>query len=335
MNLFSHTSEPVKTASQPVPQAILDAVDVMGNHPVRGRISPLESVTSPQNVSPFLQSGTEVAPGTASGASGNQQHSEHGSLGQKFQTLAMGFSLADKKRTFLIIGGAAMVALIAGFIAWYFFRSSPEETTVSVGFVDDVSSTVTNPEIPTVTPPYAPDAPNYLTIDIETVTAESLRVLLSQTGANMVAANMVEPVEFLLTDKNNNPIAFSRFVYLMDIELSEELLATLGEPFSLYLYNDNGRVRIGLALMLTDLIEGGRLIAAQESALPFLFRTVLFPGASVTRQLGFRSGVYKTEPVRFVNVDVAQGVSFDYVLRDNEWFIGTSKDTLRMILDER
>lgn len=234
-----------------------------------------------------------------------------------------------------MIGGAFVVALIAGSITWYFLRSPSEETAISVGFVDETPVTPVTPETPVDKAPYAADTPNYLTIDTETVTPESLGTLLSQAGTKMLAANMIGPVEFLLTDKNNNPIAFSRFAYLMNIELSEELLASLGESFSLYIYNDNKKARIGLALLLKDSAKAGKLITSQESALPLLFRTVLYQGVSLARGIEFRSGAYKTMQVRFVNVDATQGLSFDYVLRGNEWFIGTSKDTLRMILDQR
>lgn len=335
MRLFSRASESSGPTPQPVPQAILDAVDVMSNHVAGTGDAPRELASPSHSASPFLQTVTGETLNVTSGGVTGSQRSVSDASGQRVPTWWGRYISADNKRAIMMIGGAFVVALIAGGITWYFLRSPSEEAAISVGFVDETPVTPVAPETPVDKAPYAADTPNYLTIDTETVTPESLGTLLSQAGTKMLAANMIGPVEFLPTDKNNNPIAFSRFAYLMNIELSEELLASLGESFSLYIYNDNKKARIGLVLLLKDPAKAGKLITSQESALPLLFRTVLYQGVSLARGLEFRSGAYKTMQVRFVNVDATQGLSFDYVLRGNEWFIGTSKDTLRMILDQR
>ena len=39
--------------------------------------------------------------------------------------------------------------------------------------------------------------------------------------------------------------------------------------------------------------------------------------------------------IRYVNMSETDLLSFDYTLEGNDWFIGTSKNTLRAILDAR
>jgi hypothetical protein len=332
MNFFSRASETVKPSLQPIPQDILDAVDVMGG---RGSNNPSPQFTAPpQGTSPFLSLGSEEKTSIVPRASVSNRVIGDFS-GRNPGKFRWQFADWERRRMVMVVGSAVVIALVAALGVWYFLKSSKEEVKTSVGFVPETPVMPVTPTSPQVEPPYAPSAPNYLTIDIETVTPESLGALLSQAGTKMLGASMMGPVEFLLTDKNNNPLAFSRFAYLMNIELPEEFLASLGEPFSLFLYNDNGMVRIGLALTFLDVAKSERLIAARESSLPFLFRTVLFQGSSVARELGLRSGVYKAIPVRFVNIDVTRNISFDYALRGNDWFIGTSKDTLRAMLDKQ
>lgn len=237
-----------------------------------------------------------------------------------------------KKMVYLALAIGTLL-LAFGFVAWYFiFRSS--------SVVTDPQEAVPSPEEKPVVSvvlesPFSLQTPNYLSIDTESITANGLQEILRQSAERIMAAHIGEPVEFLLTDKNNNPLAFSRFSYLMQLDIKPEILSSLGEPFSLFLYNDQGIVLPGLKLSFV--VPGG--VAAfenqKETTLPFAFRSILFPGRVVAKEVVFRSGVYNTETVRFVNIDMTGTVSFDYVVRGNDWFIGSSKDTLRAMLDKK
>ncbi len=241
-------------------------------------------------------------------------------------------SLDKKKISFIIVGVVAVISLsIAG--VWYFLRPEGEEKVISTPPEENPAPPAPQ-AVSVVMLPFAPDVPNYLPLDTETVTAQSLSVMLSEAGTKIRAANMEQPVEFFLTDKNNNPLAFSRFAYLMNIEFGEELLASFGEPFSLFLYNDEGKIRVGLALTFVDIAKSEKLLMAKEKSLPYFFREVLFQGTTLPREVTFRSGVYMDQPVRFVNIDTVQETSFDYAFREKNWFIGTSKTMLRAMLDK-
>ncbi|MBP9697624.1 MAG: hypothetical protein KBD65_00285 [Candidatus Moranbacteria bacterium] len=237
----------------------------------------------------------------------------------------------------MFASGGVLFLMIVGLVAWYFLRKtavSPEPLLESSSEVTMVAEPV--PVLPAA--PFAPDTTNFLMVDTETVTTPSFLALLTESGAKISAAQMSKPVEFLLTDKNNNPLAFSRFAYLTDLSLPEDLIAALGETFSIFLYNTDGKITMGLSFApfaSGDMGTVRELVTKNEASLPFLFRPLLFPGLTVPTKASFRSGVYNTEAVRYVNVEAAQGISFDYVMRDKEWIIGTSKDTLRAIIDKK
>lgn len=238
----------------------------------------------------------------------------------------------------MFASGGVLLLMIAALVTWYVFRKNAVDPEVPVQPVSEVTMVAEPVADPLPAAPFTPDATNFLMIDTETVTAESFLRLLSEAGAKISTAQMTKPVEFLLTDKNNNPIAFSRFVYLMGLPLPEDLIASLGESFSIFLYNTDGKVRIGLSFAPFAPADNGtvqELVTKNEASLPFLFRTFLFQGLTVPAKVVFRSGVYNAETVRYANIDAGQSISFDYVLQDKEWIIGTSKDTLRAIIDKK
>lgn len=237
-----------------------------------------------------------------------------------------------------IVLGLGIVIFLGSFAAlgWWYYTKYIRATGTEVipaPVMPQPNQTPVSPVVPAT--PYSADNPNYLSVNTETVNAAELKKLLSEAGSRMVDAQMVRPVEFLLTDKNNNPIAFSRFAYLIDLGVSKELLAVIDESFSLYLYNNGGKVVSGLGLTMSDEATGSALIKKIETSLPNYFRVFLYDGVTVPPKAAFRSGLYNNEPVRYVNIDSTNNVSFDYVIRGKQWFIGASKDTLRAIIDKK
>lgn len=337
MELFSSVGSSEKnSASRPIPKEVFEAVRVMGAEP--RRTTPMNGIqkqgTSSKGESPFLGT-SSFSPSPVSSVPQTQRASLPSLPSQKSLPPAQ----EERKRKILIMFafGGVLFLMIVGLVAWYFLRKtavSPEPLLESSSEVTMVAEPV--PVLPVA--PFAPDTTNFLMVDTETVTTPSFLALLTESGAKISAAQMSKPVEFLLTDKNNNPLAFSRFAYLTDLSLPEDLIAALGETFSIFLYNTDGKITMGLSFApfaSGDMGTVRELVTKNEASLPFLFRPLLFPGLTVPTKASFRSGVYNTEAVRYVNVEAAQGISFDYVMRDKEWIIGTSKDTLRAIIDKK
>lgn len=188
---------------------------------------------------------------------------------------------------------------------------------------------------------YALDKPNYLSVNTEVISPEEIQKTLSLVASRIKEAGISQPVEFLITDQNNTPVAFSRFATLLKIALPQELLSRINESFSLSLYNDAGFMRVGLNLIIDDQIIFLPTLSKIEGTLPFLFQTLMLePGIVVPETIIFKSNTYASSslpeqknPLRYANIDIPKKVSIDYAVVANHWYIGTSRNTLIVLLD--
>ncbi len=231
-----------------------------------------------------------------------------------------------------------MVAVIAGMYLWW--RGGVEEKALQEAQrIVEIESAAIPDESQRVEPPsqakYLAEQPNILSFNVETVTSEEIKRTLLQAGQAIQRDQLTGAIEFLVRDQKLNPLALSRFAYLAGIALPGDLLGTLDEPFSLYIFIDNGRPRVVLlaymkdqAAFTTELQKNEKNLA---SALEPLFLDVTTAPKSA---VSFKGGAYLEQPVRFANVDVSLGLSIDYAVRGRQWIIGTSKESLHSVLDK-
>lgn len=256
-----------------------------------------------------------------------------------------------EKRSIFIIGGMVIVILLlvsaGGY--YYFFIAGKQITkfTVPEDIVQKYPPKVAE-DIPKELP-YALNKANYLSINTEVVSLVDIQKILLQVASQIKESSTTQPVEFLITDQNNNPIAFNRFAFLLKLEIIPDILALIDETFSLYVYNDAGNVRLGLDLKLKDQTAVLSAIPKIESTLPYAFRAlILDQNVNIAKAIPFKSNTYsprlrtmpgqdkasnKQIPLRYANIDVSHNWSIDYALANNHWYIGTSRNTLRTLLD--
>ena len=354
MKLFSQQSDtPQEGDSQNIPEEIRQSVSVMGSPMQKAPLVPSESSAhpisatpaAPQKESPFLSVETTasapVAPPEEPKAPVTKSLApvwnppvipELKPLFDDEAPLRGDRPIGSPRKW--VIAGVIVLVLASGAGGWYYLSvrtgsPTPPPASTIEAITPEVKVVVT------AEPPYSLTMPNYLSIDTETVTTKNFRDTVKQAGDRMIAANMTAPVEFLLTDKNNNPIAFSRFAYLMTIGVKSEFLEQFDESFSLFLFPEGGKIRLGLGLVLTPTAAGDLFKVQKEGTVPFAFQTLLYDDAVTPKNVIFRSGTYQGTAVRYVNIDPTSNTSFDHALRGKKWFIGTSKDTLRAILDKQ
>ena len=246
----------------------------------------------------------------------------------------------NTRKVMVGLGIAALALSVLGVLAYFLLfwnrqAAAPMPAEVPEAIVPEAPAAEVPAEPTTpVVPPFAADQPNYLPIDVETATAASIRQTLDEAGVKIIEAKMTGPVEFLVTDKNNTPIAFSRFAFVTDLGLSADLVALIEESFSIFAYDDMGSVRLGLSLSFKDAALATERLTKEEAKLPASLKPFLYgKEQSVAAQSAFRSGSYASQIVRFVNVDEEKNLSLDYMVRGTQWFIGSSKDMLRAIAD--
>lgn len=326
MNLFGKIlkqDDTISTAA--IPPDIYKGVRVMRDdlNELQGKPSerPAESSDSTDPGHPFLGS--------------------HGSVSEPRESSPA--ASPEKFRKWLVPASISVILVIIGIIAaYFFFRPAPDDLAEEFPFADDPSivgatqSPIGAP-VPEPTAAFSMDSPNYLALDPESdmATPEGIAAKLAETGIKVREMDPSEPVEFLLRDGNNNPIAFSRFSYLMKLGIPEETLALIDESFSLYFIPEGLDVRMALVLEATDENRLAALVRQNESDLPLWFRGLLYGGMAVPSAdtVQFRSGTYGAIETRFAPIDAVKNYSFDYAFLSRKWVIGTSKDSFRSALD--
>lgn len=241
-------------------------------------------------------------------------------------------------RRIRIISIVAVILLLMaigalGYFWWQSIRNSNGATEVRVES-PKMPETTLRAESPSQAK-YLTAQPNILSFDTETVTADQIKSTLLQVGQTIQKDGLPGAVEFLIRDQKLNPLAFSRFAYLANLNIPVELLGTLDEPFSLYIFIDDGRPRVALLAYAKDVPAFEAELKKHEKNLaaalePFFLDVTTAP----KNNLAFRDGTYLERPVRFTNVDASLGLSVDYAVRGRQWIIGTSKDSLRSVLDK-
>lgn len=174
--------------------------------------------------------------------------------------------------------------------------------------------------------------PNYLNIEVESITVDGIKQLLSEKISEMEESKIKGPVEFLITDKNNNPIAFSVFANLFELKLSADLLSNLEESFSIYLYDDEGNTRAGLAVELKDREKVSAEITKEETTLVNDMVNLFFGTDINNDKKSFSDGSFQNYSIRYINLNTENTISLDYALTDRQLVIGTSKNSSRAIL---
>lgn len=238
----------------------------------------------------------------------------------------------------VIIGSILGVAL-ALIMGVYFYLEKVKDTeiaekeTVEVPVEEKQVDTPVTP--PLATNPFSVDRANYLSLSTETATKESVTAQIQENALKIQEANVAEPISFQVTDENNIPLAFSRFVFLVDLKVPEAFLSSLDEDFNIVLYNDNGQMRIGLALKFKEEVEKPNdVIATIESTLPQVFAPLLYSAdTTLPGVVTFGTGTYNNFPVRYANVAPEKMYSFDYIIQNKLLYIGNSKEVARKTFD--
>ncbi len=242
---------------------------------------------------------------------------------------------STNQKTWWMLGVFCLLLLIALGGAYYYFYIYSEKTHNSSENVVPQSSTV--PIEPADTKSdfeFSLTSPNYLSVNVETVSVESLRSQLESIGVKMKLAKIASPVEFFITDQTNTPIAFSRFVVLVGLNFPQDIVSMASENFSLFLFNDQNRSRVGLRIALKDGQMASEKLRRAEVGLPVNFQNLFLESSvPVAKKYVYKESLYNGKKIRYVNISDPEVLSVDYSVDGNDWFVATSKNTMRAMLD--
>lgn len=177
--------------------------------------------------------------------------------------------------------------------------------------------------------------PNILSISVDNPGAQDINQLLVKTASNIESQQITAPLEFIVTDKNNNPVSFVDFTAQAGIKLPASILGLFDKDFSIYFYEDNGNMRLGLSVSLKDAVSAKGLFQQEEKNLYSDFSPLYIEAVpSSPIKTVFATSTYNDYSIRYMNVDAGLTTSVDYTIGKSQFILGTSKQTMRAILDK-
>jgi len=178
------------------------------------------------------------------------------------------------------------------------------------------------------------DKPNYLQTDVSNNSTDEVSNSILRNIQDAKNENITGLLEFIVTDKNNNPITFQIFAEKIGITFSKNILEALEETFYFFIYNDAGNYRIGLTIDYDETKDMKKLMQSEETNLiPELKALFLSVPYTLPKSLSFSSTTYKDIPIRYLNISSPRELSLDYALTANKLVIGTTMLTNRSIID--
>jgi hypothetical protein len=203
----------------------------------------------------------------------------------------------------------------------------PSESSTDNEKNDNVDITAEFPAI------FAADKPNYLSLDFENSSPEELKNGLKDYADKVSKSGLFSAVEFIITDAKNNPVAFSDFSKKIGLTLSENILAQLGKNYSLFIYNDQGEMRLGLTVFVVNETSFRSALVQEEINLPESLKTLFLASSYTIEKKVFSESKYREISTKYLNIVSPENLSTDFAIYKNQWVIGTTKMTLRAILD--
>lgn len=239
------------------------------------------------------------------------------------------------KKTILAMISLLTLTAFAG-AAYFFLTGSKQEPLEIAPPAQDVTPASQEPPV-TVTPlaeKYSSDKPNVLQLDMANASTEAISDLLSRTAQDISSIPSTRPYEFIIADSANNPVAFPIFAIAANLSFDPQLLSLIEEPFSLFLYNESGISKFALAISLKDGAATEKIISSYEKSLPQALLSFFPENISVPAEINFQQSVYGQTRIHYFNLAPEGAYSVDYALIDSKMVIGTSKDSLRAVLDK-
>lgn len=238
----------------------------------------------------------------------------------------------QEQRTGRSVVIVAFLILIAGLGAYYFITVRNATPEASVTSTDSSANSPSDNYLKNNSEFY-PEKPNYLIIDLAETDQSKIKETLSQYADKVAASNISSVVEFLVIDPQKNPIEFSVFSDKINLTLSTSLSAQLEKSFSLFLYNDNGKRRLGLSIDIEDEADVRKAMIQEEESLAEEIESLFMTSEYHLTSLNYSNSQHDATPIRYSNITSPEDLSIDYAVSGKKLIIGTTKMTLRSILD--
>jgi len=250
-------------------------------------------------------------------------------------------ALMNKNGVFAIL--IAIVILIITGTGVYYFLSTRQTTPETVAVLP-TPAPIVEPVIQPTPPPVVPvnpepktdlsaTKPNYMPVDIENSDILTLKNTISDYVKKTQESGLTTPLEFLIVDLKNNPVGFEVFAKKLGLTFSTTVLSDLGSEFSLFIYNDQSDMRLGLTINAKNDIKLKTDLVTEEKTLAANLKPIFIPAEYKFDSTTFGAGSYNEVSIKYSNASIAKNLSLDYAITNKQLIIGTSKMTTRTIID--
>ncbi len=240
----------------------------------------------------------------------------------------------------------ALIIILAalGGGAFFFRKTRFQEMTfpkISLPALPDIASNPKAEELrvepePKENLPFSTAHSNTFLIDVETESVSTLREKLLKNAKDMSAVGIESPIRFSVVDKTNTPIAFFIFASVFNLGLSADLLNSLDNDFSLWIFLDRGAPRLVLSVNIKHADNVNTFISASEKSLPVSLKNLFLTEAEAPLEKvesAFGDGIYRGVAIRYLNFQSETPLSLDYGVIRSTLIVGTSKDSTRAVID--
>jgi hypothetical protein len=233
---------------------------------------------------------------------------------------------------FSVLSVVLLIALTAAGFHFFNNKSDPPEEEIIIPIEEPTQPIVTPIEKPIPTPKptfsFSETNPNYLRVENGALIGDKIKSTMGQVSQE----GYVPPIEFIMTDTQNKPITFKAFSELLSIKLSPLVLESLSDNFSLFVYNDLAGPKVGIAVESKNDTNLGKALAQEEAAMADEINPLFFNNNYNKAKL-FNSSEYGGAKIRYQNIISPEMLSIDYSIYKNKFLIGTTKLTMRAIID--
>lgn len=245
-------------------------------------------------------------------------------------------SMPSSNRNIILTLIVILTISIIGLSGYYFWLTRTSSTPAPVVLEPVIETPVQEP-VNIVSPleKYSAEKPNYLVVNMENISAAEIKTALSNAANDLKDSSAQSIYEFMVVDTNNNPVSLPVFATSAELALSQKIITALGNDFTLFVYNDNGSIRVCFSATMQDKESLIKEMALQEKTLSqdvaFMFldsTPEIIPGT-------FKDGFYNNYKTRYFNMNAQATFSIDYVVTDSKLIISTSKNTLRAVIDKQ
>jgi hypothetical protein len=244
-------------------------------------------------------------------------------------------NLPQKKLNLRLISFYLISSLLALALIWagYFYlknkgNQQPEPTITEQTKQTPLAEPPKESEPVKPTFSYSQTNPNYLRLENNTAIMEKINAVLTQVSQEGYTA----PVEFVLTDVQNKPTGFKAFSSLANLKLSSSLLDLLGDNFSLFVYNETAGPRIGLTIETKNSASLEKILLQEEKMLADGLNPIFFEN-TYDKTKPFESTDYSGAKIHYQNIISPDILSIDYAIYQNKLLFGTTRATMRAIID--